>query len=149
MSLSTKYEYCEIVLYNDKQYFTSVHLNHDSRGFRVGYYSGIQSFTGSVPIMCDDHEKSILSVTIMPCNKVLLAIVECYDVPPKKFVRYQIQGPNQIVEIPVATEQKPSLCDNSSQENHNSLQVISTPGQSVRCAEVPGSEHRFVCGTCM
>ena len=122
------------------------------KGFTVNYFVGVDGFTGSMPIMIEKHEKSVLSVTIMPCKKVALAIVECYDVPPKKFVKYRIMGPHQMEEIEVTTSNNVVSQDTGSQDtesqNDKQTYVVSTPGQSIKCANVPEQSRPSWCGTC-
>jgi hypothetical protein len=147
---ASKYYYCEIVLYNEQQYFISVHLKEDSSGFVFKYYTGISGFFDQISIKTEQYEKSVLSVVILPCKKVLLAIVECYDVPSKKFVKYQVQGHDHIIEVdPDVKHDQLQLRENIVNQTLNQVYVVSTPGQTITCAEIPKSfMPEFWCGTC-
>ena len=85
--MKNNYAYHEFVIDGDRV-FDEANTFPDKKGFILSHRDTNEDFCQCIPINTETHEKFIITTKILPCKKVAFVIVECYNVPEKKFHRY-------------------------------------------------------------
>ena len=93
---SNKYYCCEITCSPDCVFLDSTLMGNATK-LNVRVLNEKTKNISFFPVITESHEKSIVSWNISPCKKIMFIIVECHNVPTKKYVEYVFSN-GQLIE---------------------------------------------------
>lgn len=82
---SSKYYCCEFSC-APYSVFLDGTLTNNATKLNVRVFNETTKNVSFFPVITDPHEKSIVSWNLSPCKKIMFVIVECHNVPTKKYV---------------------------------------------------------------